>query len=150
MSIAAWRDEYYTGHQLVDQEHQTLFALVNSLHDAMMQQADHATLIAILSALASHTMQHFQSEEDLMMRIDYPGYHRHKQSHDRLKAKVSHLLHQFNQQKIEISVDLTAFLMEWLGHHIKGEDQKMIRFLQTHGHDDADRQRLHQPCMVTS
>ncbi len=150
MSIADWRDEYCTGHQLVDQEHQTLFALVNSLHNAMMQQADHATLMAILNALASHTSQHFQSEEELMMQIDYPGYSRHKQSHDRLKAKVSHLLRQFNNQEIEISVELTAFLMEWLGHHIKGEDQKMIRFLQTHGHLESDQSLLHQPCMVVS
>jgi len=134
MSIAYWRDEYCTGHQQVDQEHQTLFALVNSLHDAMMQQADHATILAVLNALASHTTHHFQSEEDFMLAAGYPGYLRHKQSHDRLKGKVSHLLHQFSNQQVQISVQLTEFLTEWLGHHIKGEDQKMIRFFQTQPH----------------
>uniref|UniRef100_B8HKU6 Hemerythrin-like metal-binding protein n=1 Tax=Cyanothece sp. (strain PCC 7425 / ATCC 29141) TaxID=395961 RepID=B8HKU6_CYAP4 len=131
MAIAYWRDEYCTGHQQVDQEHQTLFTLVNTLHDAMIQQADHATLITLLDTLANHTVQHFQSEEELMVAARYPDYARHKQSHDRLKTKVNNLLSQFNCQEIQISLELTEFLTEWLSHHIKGEDQKMIQFFHT-------------------
>jgi hemerythrin len=130
MPIAYWQDEYCTGNQQVDQEHQQLFELVNSLHDAMLQEADHQTLKEILSQLASHTIQHFQTEEDLMKANHYPGYDLHQQIHDGLKIKVANLLQKFAEQKISISVELTEFLTEWLAHHIRGEDQKMIRFFR--------------------
>lgn len=129
-TIASWHDEYCTGNEQIDQEHQELFELVNALHAAMLQGADHSSLKAILDHLASHTIDHFKTEELFMLIYDYPGYERHKQAHDKLTTKVVTLIHQFQQGQAELDVELTQFLAEWLGHHIKGEDQKMIQFFQ--------------------
>jgi len=130
MSIAVWQEEYTTGHLQVDREHQELFDLVNGLHQAMMQQCPPSDLELILEQLAIHTIDHFESEEALMQANQYPGYARHKQTHDALKAKVIQLVTRVKQQESSITTDLTQFLAEWLAHHIKGEDQLMIRFFQ--------------------
>jgi len=128
MSIAYWQHEYCTQNQQIDQEHQELFILVDHLHQAMLQRETQSVLKGMLENLAIHTIDHFQTEENLMQINHYPGYERHKQAHDGLKTKVTHLLKKFDQSEAFISVDLTEFLTEWLVHHIKGEDQKMIRF----------------------
>jgi hemerythrin len=64
-----------------------------------------------------------------MMAVNYPDYKRHKLTHDRLLATVNSLLIQIRDCHT-VTIDITQFLMDWLAHHIKGEDQKMIKFLQ--------------------
>jgi hemerythrin len=130
MTIAHWQDTYCTGNARIDREHQTLFAMVNALHEAIEDSAPQFLLNDRLTAIAVHTIEHFQHEEALMVDYNYPGYSRHKQIHDNLLLKVNHLLQQFNENKTVLNADLTSFLTEWLSHHIQGEDQNMIHFLR--------------------
>lgn len=143
MTIAVWQTEYLTGDLHVDQEHQELFEIVNSLHDAIFRAAPYSVVQGIFADLATHTVKHFQTEERLMQTSNYPGYDRHKQSHDGLVSKVKTLSQQLDNQTLPLSVKLTEFLAEWLAHHIKGEDQNMIRFFQA-------QIKLHHSAVVRS
>jgi hemerythrin len=41
------------------------------------------------------------------------------------------LLLKFRDRNTEaVTTEITQFLTEWLAHHIKGEDKKMIQFFQ--------------------
>jgi hemerythrin len=133
MPIAYWQDTYDTGNTQVDEQHQQLFTMVNSLHDAVVAGENFQIIKEILDRLASHTVAHFQTEEDLMIAVNYPEYDRHKQTHDRLTAKVVSLIQNYSNHDGAVTTEITQFLTEWLGHHIKGEDQKMIQFLQSLG-----------------
>lgn len=129
--IACWQQEYNTGNAQVDGQHQQLFKIVNALHDAVVTSENIYTIQELLEALANHTIEHFQTEEALMMAVNYPDYDRHKHTHDYLLSKVDRLLLKFRDRNTEaVTTELTQFLTEWLAHHIKGEDQKMIRFFQ--------------------
>lgn len=130
MTIAYWQDSYYTGNSQVDEQHQQLFDIVNSLHDALIIGEDFQVLQKILDHLASHTIAHFQTEEKLMIAVNYPEYDRHKQTHDHLIAKVANLLQKFRDRDATVTTEITQFLAEWLAHHIKGEDRKMVQFFQ--------------------
>ncbi|MEA5486260.1 MULTISPECIES: bacteriohemerythrin [Pseudanabaena] len=130
-SIACWQQEYNTGNSQVDGQHQQLFEIVNALHDAVVARQNIYTIQELLEALANHTIEHFQTEEALMMAVNYPDYDRHKHTHDYLLSKVDRLLLKFRDRNTEaVTTELTQFLTEWLTHHIKGEDQKMIQFFQ--------------------
>jgi len=128
--IATWQPEYETGNLEIDWQHQELFALVNSLHDAVVTKQEFDKIQVTLNLLADHTIAHFQTEEELMIAADYPDYDRHKQTHDHLFAKVVNLLQKFRDRDDTITTEVTQFLSEWLSHHIKGEDQKMIQFFK--------------------
>jgi len=133
MSIAIWQASYGTGDRQVDREHQELFAQVNALHEAMLAGADLSRLRSLLASLAEHTVTHFDSEEALMQATHYPHYARHKQTHDKLKAKVLRLTADLAGDRPVLPETLTQFLAEWLAHHIRGEDQQMIAFFQSRG-----------------
>ena len=96
--IAFWQQEYNTGNLQVDGQHQQLFEIVNALHDAVVTRKNVYTMQELLEALANHTTEHFQTEEALMMRVDYPDYDRHKQTHDCLLSKVDNLLLKFRDR----------------------------------------------------
>jgi hemerythrin len=128
--IAYWQTEYETGNKKVDEQHQEIFGIVNALHDAVVTKTDVEILERILHHLASHTVEHFKTEEALMLTVDYPDYDRHKLTHDLLLSKVANLLRKVSDRDIEMTTDITQFLTDWLAHHIQGEDQKMIQFFQ--------------------
>ncbi len=97
--FALWQAAYLTGHPEIDREHQELFRLVNTLHAGMQKDQDRLALKHMLEDLAAHTDAHFQQEELLMKRWDYPRYERHKQSHEGLKTKVADLLQKFDGEE---------------------------------------------------
>ena len=130
MTKVEWCDQYYIGNERIDREHQAMFELVNSLQRAIDDGESMQVLESMLEVMAQHTIAHFQHEESLMRDHDYPGYTRHKQCHDRLIQKVAKLIKEFQEGEAIAMQSLTKFLADWLKHHIKGEDQKMILFFQ--------------------
>lgn len=127
-----WRDSYCTGNHRIDREHQAMFALVNTIQAALERGESMLVLCGLLDQLAQQSSAHFSNEEALMLRLDYPGYDRHKQIHDSLVKKVKNLLADMQECEVFKISDLVMFLAEWLSHHIKGEDQKMAMFFKQH------------------
>lgn len=130
MPIAYWRDEYRTGNAQVDEQHIMLFRIVNSLHDAMLRGEGRSVLRRTLDDLITYTLEHFAIEEKLMLEHHYPDYPEHKARHEELKAKVSVLLEKFDHENCFLTLEVSHFLTDWLIHHIKGSDQKMIKFFR--------------------
>ncbi len=137
VTIAQWRPEYATGDNLVDEQHQSLFSTINALNNAMLIGQGEILLEKTLQSLKDYTTIHFDTEEQFMLRHQYPGYANHKQQHEALKAKVLEFEHQHQQDLGQLTREVSHFLTDWLIHHIKDEDQKMIRFCRQ-GSEDAE------------
>ena len=69
-----WSTDYAVGIRQVDEEHQQLFVLAERLHRAMLEGNGKAILVNLLARLVDYTCYHFAHEEQLMERIQYPGY----------------------------------------------------------------------------
>lgn len=132
MQIPYWSEDYKTGFPIIDQQHQAMFQLVSDLQTAMVEAASPTTLKTLLQALLKDTIAHFTLEEDLMQEHCYPSYEQHKQIHDRLTHKISNVLARLEAEEDAASVnsELSHFLHQWLVHHIKGQDRKMIQFFR--------------------
>ncbi|MGA1263205.1 MAG: hemerythrin domain-containing protein [Prochlorothrix sp.] len=76
MPISLWSQDYWTGHADIDRQHQTLFALINTLHEAMMEGQGDQVVYQTLQELANYTIDHFATEEALMLAQAYPDYDR--------------------------------------------------------------------------
>lgn len=63
--IAYWHSDYETGNLQVDQEHQEIFEIVNTLKEAVVTKQNFGIIDKILYRLASHAIEHFQTEETL-------------------------------------------------------------------------------------
>mgnify|MGYP002776990322 CR=1 FL=1 len=132
MAIAQWQDDYYTGHAAIDQQHLALFAIVNAIHDAALEQLpDRGWLQQQLQEFAAQATHHFEIEEDLMQTCNYPNYEVHCNTHLALTAKVRQLLLKLEHQTVYAPQEITQVLSDWMIHHIRGEDQQMIRFLRS-------------------
>lgn len=134
MSIAPWRDQYCTGHQEIDTQHQALFELVNRIHAAAIAgNGPSAAIRAMLVEFVARAREHFALEEELMRAWNYPNYPMHCATHRNLCNKVQSTLEKFDRDPATFSQELPQVLADWMVHHIQGEDRQTIAFFRAQG-----------------
>lgn len=129
--IAQWRPEYETGYTLIDDQHRSLFHAINALHSAILVGRGEELLERTLKILGSYTTIHFKTEEHFMVELQYPDYQQHVAQHRALRQRVeAFLVAEAEHSDRRLALRVSRFLTEWLIHHIKAEDQRMIDFLR--------------------
>lgn len=129
MSLMEWTEDLSVGVEVLDEDHKKLIALINRLHDAMKAERSRDVMASILSELVDYTEFHFSREEEFFDRTSYPDTFSHKMQHKKLTDKVKDIRSQYESGAISISMDLMAFLEDWLFGHIKGTDKKYTEHL---------------------
>lgn len=117
----------------IDAQHATLIAIVNRLHQAMIQRRDRDTLAEILTELIGHTQQHFAYEEQLMSQQQYPDYAAHKADHDKLMQHITDVARRFRSGDLLLSFAVIVDLKAWATIHIEKSDRPLGIFLSRQG-----------------
>lgn len=121
--MLTWSDEYRIGHQEMDGEHITLFALLNQL-DINIGANDSATCVGdLLRALLSYISFHFAHEEALMAAYGYPNLPQHTSAHEALIAETCRLGQRAGSVDGKaVALEIRGFVRDWLPRHIREED----------------------------
>jgi hemerythrin len=130
----AWKDEFNLGHDWVDMQHRRLFELVSGLVAACADGSDVIKLKGTLDFLVNYTVQHFDDEEALQLKYNYPGYEKHKLLHEDFKTTVGALVEKFTKSgsSAELSSDVNKIVVRWLINHIQREDKKIGEYIRRH------------------
>ena len=133
MALINWSADFSVGIGSIDEEHKKLAGYVNELNDAMAQRKGKDVLEKILGGLVDYTKTHFAREEQLFKAHGYPESMSHKAKHDELTKKVMAFQKDLHDGKAVMSVEIMAFLKDWLLNHIKVTDMKYGPFLKGKG-----------------
>ena len=127
-----WDDCYLLGDEQVDAQHKELFNLVNSLVRSCEDGTSIEHLIDTLSFLIDYTVKHFNDEEALQIKYNYPEYAKHKKLHEDFKLTVGDLVQQFSETGIShhLCDDVNKVIVKWLVNHILSEDKKIGEHLK--------------------
>jgi methyl-accepting chemotaxis protein len=117
----------------IDDQHKKLIGMINELHKAMKLKKSNSAMGSILDRLADYTVTHFATEEKLFAQYGYPEEKAHVELHRKLVAQVVDIQKKFKSGNAMISMELMAFLKDWLVNHIQGTDKKYSSFLREHG-----------------
>lgn len=119
MALITWTAaQYGTNVGFADQEHQTLFGLLNKLYDEAIGGAARATIGASLDALIAYVVDHFAHEEREMQAKGYGGYERHKAEHDALVGICADLQKKFHAGQADVTDEVGQMVKGWLDSHI--------------------------------
>lgn len=133
MAILNWSKEYSVGVQSIDHEHQTIFAMLNELHDAMDDGEGSQSTPAFLERFVTYTRDHFASEETMMLWTGYPDFARHKVEHDTLTTELAKIMEDINQRHAAVGIGLLVSLCQWFQWHILAFDKQYIGHVRTAG-----------------
>ncbi|MDF2537002.1 MAG: hypothetical protein K0S76_23 [Herbinix sp.] len=122
-----FKDEFKTGIELIDLEHQKLFEIADKAYMTLMDdfipdKFDY--IVEILNELKEYAATHFQHEEEYMMEIRYKKLFSQKTSHNDFIEKMNEYdLSNVDENQKQIILDVLDFLNDWLVQHIMGSDK---------------------------
>lgn len=133
MSLITWTQEQFgTNVSKHDQEHQTLFGMLNALHTTVAG-GDCKAVGEQLDGLIAFVAKHFASEEENLSKHGFANLGSHKAEHDKLVATCLDLQKKFHAGQAEITPQTTTFVKDWLVKHVPTIDRQYGPFLNGKG-----------------
>jgi methyl-accepting chemotaxis protein len=132
-SLMQWGPQYSINVRMFDDQHKRLIDMVNQLNDAMNSGKGFDVLKSILGGLIEYTVTHFDDEERLLTKNNYPDLAAHKKEHEALKKTAVELQQKFHGNSTALSSEVMVFLKNWLVTHIQGSDKRYAQFLNSKG-----------------
>lgn len=131
MGFAEWNPQFTVHNLEMDEQHKTIFKLVNELHSGIFSRKSRDTLGGTIRELLDYTERHFAEEERLMRQHNYPDHERHKAAHDQLLEQVLEFERKFRAGDSSFTPEMFQFLVsDWLVKHILGMDKMYAPFLK--------------------
>lgn len=123
-----WRSSYECGDPLIDQQHQELFELGNELVNALLNGDPKIEVELRIDAFVEHIVDHFKTEEALMVKAGDPVEAAHLHVHHQLLARAKELNRRFHKASGDRVVrDLVSFISyDVVAQHLIQEDPKMM------------------------
>jgi len=125
--MIAWRDEYNTGVEKLDEQHRKLFAIANEAYALLKNELridKYDDIVAILTELRSYAEYHFKAEEEYMLSIGYKKFLSHKAEHADFIARVAEVdLDKVDENQDEYLRATLDFVCTWITEHIVGRDK---------------------------
>lgn len=131
MSFLDWENKYKVDVEIIDEQHEHLFEIVNTMYDSIVRGDEQNALEEILSELINYTVYHFETEEKLFKEYGYPEYEEHKAQHDELCKQVVELQEQFKLKVVTITFEVMDFLSGWLQEHTTQSDLKFADYMRS-------------------
>jgi hemerythrin-like metal-binding protein len=128
--LITWSDALSIGDPDIDQQHQKLINISNSLHNAMRDGETMNVLEELFSGLVNYTNQHFSFEEKRMADMGYPNLAEHKKEHTELAKQVKELRQKFSSGNPHVKMKLMRFLKSWITDHIHKSDKHYRPYLE--------------------
>jgi len=133
MVLFEWNDSYSVGVSVFNEEHKKIINLINNLYEAMKTGRGKESLGSIFNELVDYTVVHFNNEEAMMRKYNYPGLEDQVSEHKKLTSQVRELEAKFKGGASFVTIDVLNFLKDWLTNHIAGSDKKYGPFFNGKG-----------------
>ncbi len=122
MSVVSCNESCSVNVPEFDQDHQRLYEMVNSLHNAMITGQARTVISNLLDELIGYTQMHFGNEEIFMEARGFPGLAEHRAEHRKLTEQVLEF-RACCQAGAPIPLYGMPFLRDWLTQHIESSDK---------------------------
>jgi hemerythrin len=129
--VVVWDEKYATGIHLVDSQHKELFSLTNELFHACLGEEE--TLKEVfketMERMVDYVRFHFSAEQEILQRINYPGYQEHKKMHDTLIKDILDSVKEYNYGKKFVPNQFVRILRDWILSHIALTDRQYVIYI---------------------
>lgn len=125
----SWSERYSVGFKKIDEQHKYLVDLINELSKIYTNKKDKYEIKKILDKLVSYAITHFNEEESMFIKINYPYTEEHIKEHLQFVNKINEFREMYAKNRISLSKEMLVFLQRWLFDHILMEDKKYQQFI---------------------
>ena len=139
MALLEWRDEFRTGIEGVDHEHEALIEQINAVYGLIGERADREDVIDGLGEIYGSISAHFALEERMMLRRGYAEYDQHQQDHERLLDEIREISDEFEASAQLDDARLARKLADWFQLHFKTHDSRLHKLATMREHEAVNQ-----------
>ena len=132
MSIIEWNKGFSVGVEKFDNQHKKLFKILNDFYLGVSEKNTIKNQQLLTAKLLEYAEKHFSDEEDLMNKLEYPGFTEHKEMHDRYIMRVKNYSKKLDEEIALDDKEVSEFLVNWMVSHIQHTDCKYGSFFNKH------------------
>ncbi len=120
--LPRWSDDFSVRHQIIDEQHQKLFALAHRAYNIANNNKSLASDVKnILIEFFDYMKTHFKDEEEYMKAIGFPQLEEHKKIHRQIVNDMAGMVK--NVHSVDVLKEMIATIAkDWLLTHILQED----------------------------
>jgi len=127
--IKLWNETLETGMPAIDEQHKELFRQVEILFES--DNVDRVT--KTLDFLAKYVEKHFNDEQQLHQKTQYPKAELHKKMHLEFTNTYKTLKQDYDSSgaKLQVMLKINKIASEWLRNHIMVHDKEFAAYYKT-------------------
>jgi hemerythrin len=122
MPLLSWDPGYSVKEEVLDNHHQELFDLLNTVYENVMNSLEVECVLPIIDKLSEYTGYHFSAEEQYMREKKFHGIDEHIAKHKEFTQTVETLKTRYHDNDLDVTRELIIVLGEWLLHHVLRDD----------------------------
>jgi hemerythrin len=138
MAYMEWTQDLDTGIGVIDEQHKRIVEYINEL-DTANRIGNLAGINHVLENLLDYTITHFEFEEELQEKANYPFLKAHQRVHEIFMKRVSTFRDRATKGE-NVAPELLSMLNVWLANHIKGDDRDYVESVKKITGDDKEHQ----------
>lgn len=129
--IMKWTEQLATSVPEIDNQHQEMFKRINKLLHAMHEGKGKDEIHKVMTFLDDYIVTHFNTEENYMIRYNYPELVHHHEQHQGFIAGFSELKKELENEgpSSALVIKTQRKLSDWWTNHIALVDKKLGLFL---------------------
>jgi len=130
--IFPWNDNFETGVELIDEQHQQLVNILNKLAVHLANRTGEITLNEIFNELVDYTDYHFKTEEDIWSKYlaGDEWYSSHQSTHSSFISELHTIKNDKSAKSLDDAIyNIISFLSKWLAYHILDTDKRMAKVI---------------------
>ena len=141
-----WQPSFECGHSTIDAQHRQLFGLSNKIVKAVMANRLPGDIAWLLEELVDHAIDHFCTEEAVLVKANHPISREIQEAHRALLAKAVDLRDRYRQGEI-LTREIVGFVVnDVIRDHIAREAAEFSSsWSRRHSRRKRSRRTSHRP-----
>ena len=129
-----WSDDYLIGIDEIDNQHKEFFKIAHQFFTECLADEGEECILDTLKFLENYARTHFEDEEALMKKNEYPRLENHAKLHTDFLNRYSDLMDEFKKSgSTEKMVNkILSIVMEWLKDNIVEADGDYAKHATDH------------------
>ena len=125
-----WRQEWNCGNDEIDEQHDKILQIANDLITKIYVGASHNECMDMIKLFLEYVVNHFATEERILMEIEYDGLIAHIKKHEYLTNKAIYLKECYEKKELQPAAFLSFIIDEVVVEHLTKEDTKFFALLK--------------------
>ena len=125
-----WRQEWNCGNDEIDEQHDKILQIANDLITKIYAGASHNECMDMIKLFLEYVVNHFATEERILMEIEYDGLIAHIKKHEYLTNKAIYLKECYEKKELQPAAFLSFIIDEVVVEHLTKEDTKFFALLK--------------------